>query len=186
MLDKGTDGLLLVSEFVLDRQPYNSTETDVTWETCSLRKWLNNDFLNAAFNETEKTLIKTTVVKNLNNSEYGTNGGNDTKDKVFLLSDSKMKNTKYGFNPDIDECDIKRRSAPTKYAVAQGVNQHSGNDIDCVTADKIGACCWWLRSPGYTGKAVACVDSGGMVDIDGYSVTHDAEGVRPAMYISLK
>lgn len=37
--------LLLISRYILDAVPYNYEWTDVTWETCALRKWLNDDFL---------------------------------------------------------------------------------------------------------------------------------------------
>lgn len=47
-----------------------------------------------------------------------------------------MKNTKYVFNSEVDECDLKRRCTLIKYVVAQVVIQHSGNDIDCAIAEK--------------------------------------------------
>lgn len=53
----GTDsnGTLLVSRYILDCQPYNTEYVDVTWETCSLRAWLNDDFLNTAFTPFEQS-----------------------------------------------------------------------------------------------------------------------------------
>ena len=84
---KEDDGkLLIISAGILDFQPYNTERADVTWETCSLRRWLNEDFINAAFNASEQQYILTTTISNPDNAEYGTKGGNDTEDKVFLLS----------------------------------------------------------------------------------------------------
>lgn len=80
------DRILLVSRFILDKQPYNAKRTEVTWETCSLRKWLNEDFYNTAFDSMDKKYILTVTNSNPDNAEKGTQGGNDTKDKVFLLS----------------------------------------------------------------------------------------------------
>ena len=70
---------------ILDCQPYNTESTEVTWETCSLRQWLNNDFYNTAFNESERKLIETTTLSNPDNP-FGGKGGNNTDDKVFCLS----------------------------------------------------------------------------------------------------
>lgn len=71
--------------------PYHQTQEAVTWEKCSLRKWLNSDFLTDNFSEAERKRILTVDVKNDDNSEYGTSGGNDTQDKVFLLSSSEVR-----------------------------------------------------------------------------------------------
>ena len=86
VLDIEDGRALLVSKYLLDKRPYNETWTDVTWETCDLRKWLNADFYKAAFNDTEKAGIVETDIVNENNPDYKTKGGNDTRDRVFLLS----------------------------------------------------------------------------------------------------
>lgn len=84
---KEEDGkLLIISTDVLDHQPYNSEKANVTWETCSLRAWLNDDFINVAFSASEQKYIITTTISNPDNPDYGTEGGNDTEDKIFLLS----------------------------------------------------------------------------------------------------
>ena len=75
---EGSDAFLL-SEKGLDCQKYNNKLEDVTWENCSLRKWLNNDFLNEAFNEAEKNAIPTSKVKNRYYYQRS-DAGNDTKD----------------------------------------------------------------------------------------------------------
>ena len=58
----------------------------MTWEDCALRAWLNDDFLNAAFTEAEQEHIAVTNVVNEDNPIFGTPGGNDTSDKIWLLS----------------------------------------------------------------------------------------------------
>lgn len=80
------DRVLLISKNSLDRQDYNRPNNPVTWATCTLRAWLNDTFLNAAFTLAEQKAILTTVIKNEDNPKYGTDGGGDTQDKVFLLS----------------------------------------------------------------------------------------------------
>lgn len=80
---------LLISRYGLDAQKYNTINTGVTWEKCTLRTWLNNAFYNKAFNSAEQTAILITNVDNSKNqcySGWSTSGGNNTQDKVFLLS----------------------------------------------------------------------------------------------------
>lgn len=84
---KEEDGkLLIISSYILRAQPYNTERIDVTWETCSLRSWLNEDFINEAFSSSDQKYILTVTISNPDNPKYGTEGGNDTEDKVFLLS----------------------------------------------------------------------------------------------------
>ena len=97
ILDENRNGTLLVSRYVLDCQPYNTVEPDVTWETCSLRSWMNNDFYNAAFDDDMKARINTVTVVNENNQKWGTPGGNSTSDKIFALSVSEILKY-YDFN----------------------------------------------------------------------------------------
>lgn len=77
---------LLISLYGLDAKPYNSKWADVTWESCSLRTWLNEEFYQTAFQASEQQIIEATLVINQNNPIYAIPGWNDTRDKVFLLS----------------------------------------------------------------------------------------------------
>ncbi len=86
VLDKQGDELLIISEKILDCVKYNEGYVDVTWETCALRVWLNEDFLNDAFTEEEQERIIEKTITNPDNPVWGTEGGEDTEDKVFLLS----------------------------------------------------------------------------------------------------
>ena len=93
----GNDAFLLADQN-LDAKPYNEEATDVTWATCTLRTWLNGTFLNMAFTSAEQAAIKNTTVVNEDNPYYGTEGGVNTTDKVYLLSIAEACNTAYGFN----------------------------------------------------------------------------------------
>ena len=55
--------LVLVSKRVLDAQPFNAKAGPVTWETSTLRSWLNGDFFNEAFSENEQQIIKDNSIK---------------------------------------------------------------------------------------------------------------------------
>ncbi len=178
ILDKREDGsLVLLSKYALDCKPYNTKYTDVTWETCTLRKWLNEDFYNAAFSAREQARIVPVTLENGSNPKYGTKGGNATQDRVWLLSinevtDAYSKDKVYGCFTD----DASRRCAPTKYAVAQGSYQNSA-----YTVDGVGACWWWLRSPGGDSRYAAYVGYVGIVSYYGLGVSYGDRGVRPVV-----
>ena len=159
--------VLLLSKYVLDAKSYNEEWEDVTWETSDIRQWLNNEFYTAAFNKSEKAKIQTSLIKNEDNSEHGTSGGNDTEDKVFLLSEKEAETL---FSND-DE----RIAKATEYAEKSGVY---------VNEEK--AAYWWLRSPGDSGDDAAEVIYSGWVYRDGTYVDDSSGGVRPALHLNLQ
>ena len=75
VLDKQEDKALLISKYCLDAKPYNEKYEPVTWETCTLRQWLNGDFINEIFSGAEKAVICDTYLQNPDNPEYGTEIG---------------------------------------------------------------------------------------------------------------
>lgn len=166
VLDKQDDRVLVVSKYALDCKPYNEEYEDVTWETCTLRGWLNDEFINAAFTEEEKATIPTVTVTADANPDYSTDPGNDTEDRVFLLSINEAN--------EYFSSDDERACQPTDYAVANGVWE-----------SEFGNCWWWLRSPGNYQYNAAGVYYGGGVD-EGGDYVHCAYGaVRPALWINL-
>ena len=167
VMKKEGNQVLLLSKYVLDAKPYNKELEDVTWETSDIRQWLNNEFYTTAFNKAEKAKIQTSLIKNEDNSKYGTNGGNDTGDKVFLLSE---KETETLFSNKEE-----RIAKATEYATKSGVY---------VNEEK--AACWWLRSPGYKSDNAAEVDYDGWVYRHGYDVDGNHDGVRPALHLNLQ
>ena len=86
VIDINDHEVTLMCVDAIEKRSYNEKAGDTNWESSSLRKWLNNDFLNAAFNVSEKEQIVTKNLVNEGNSKYGMYGGNDTKDKVYILS----------------------------------------------------------------------------------------------------
>ena len=160
------DKALIVSFFALDCREYNTANADITWENCSLRKWLNDDFINYAFSADEQKLIQTTTVTADGNPPYNSSSGNNTTDKVFLLSIAEAG--KY-FTSDIE-----RQCQGTEYCYAQGA-----------VKDKNDNCWWWLRSPGINNHHVALIKSDGSFDYDGESNTYSYFTIRPAMWIDI-
>ena len=181
------DGLnaLVVSKYGLDAQPYNISCTDVTWEKCTLRTWLNDTFYNKAFSADEQAAILTTNVDNSKSqcySGWNTSGGNNTQDKVFLLSyaeANKYFGVEYWQNNGATD-KVKSRVAPTAYAIAQGAGKNSSYK----TVDGIDAGWWWLRSPGPYPDRAAYVLTDGSLHYSG--VRGDSGSVRPALWVNIE
>ena len=160
---------LLISHYALDGQSYHSKDESVTWETCSLRPWLNGTFLNAAFSVDEQDAIQQTSVdnsKSQGNSRRSTNGGNNTTDQIFLLSYTEAE--KY-FDSNSD-----RICKPTAYAKAKGAYTNDSGSGE-----------WWLRSPGSFQSYAAVVYAGGSLG-GSSSVDYSCGLVRPAFWIDLE
>ena len=174
----GNDAFLLADRN-LDAGSYNEKFTDVTWATCTLRTWLNDTFLNTAFTPAEQTAIKNTTVVNKDNPYYGTEGGENTIDKVYLLSIAEVCNTAYGFNGEFDTNSETREAKNTAYAKECGAWTSTSTEYE-------GNGWWWLRSPG-TDRSInaSYVDDSGYGDYDGYSVDTVIDAVRPALHLNL-
>ena len=172
---------LLISRYGLDAQPYNKDYTSVTWETCTLRTWLNSTFYNKAFSSAEQAAILTTNVDNSKNqcySGWSTNGGKNTQDKVFLLSYAEA-NKYFGVTYD-NSSNTKSRVAPTAYAIAHG----GWTSPSKKTADGTAAGWWWLRSPGYNQRNAAYVRPDGSLIYD--FVSRGSGSVRPALWVNIE
>ena len=166
VLAKESNKVLVISKYALDCQKYNSTYTDITWEDCSLRKWLNETFYNEAFGEAHKKLIVKSTVSADKNPDYSISPGNNTTDNVFLLS-IKEVNKYFGGNSA-------RQCQGTACCYAHGAEKGDN-----------GNCLWWLRSPGQYSFCAAAVGFDGSVNKSGYGVDHDYIAVRPALWINL-
>lgn len=172
VLDRIDNHILLLSYEILTTRPYNSDAfKEITWEDSDLRFFLNNDFYESAFNDQEKEIIVTVLNENADQSLVQTAGGNDTKDKVFLLSE-----TEYGIyiNDDISIEDIGKTSA-CQYASLLGTK-----------VDENGFSPWWLRSPGVYPYSAQFVTSGGELYLSGaYVDIEKGYGVRPAIWVKV-
>jgi|GEM_PF-909587 len=145
---------LIITETVVGQRAYNEALTGTTWKDSSIRKYLNSEFL-YDFDDREKKMIFSVTIKNENNSEYGTSGGEDTIDAVFLPSVSDMKHL---FENDTD-----------RMPESGGAN----------------AKWCWLRSQGGNNSYAAIVDANGSVSEGGNAVNNKEGGFRPAMWITL-
>lgn len=154
----------LLADAILDSQPYHSENEEIDWEKSSIRAWLNNEFINKAFSNEENKAINTVELINKDNSKYGTQGGKNISDKLFLLSLSEVDETEeskeYGFwDKKTRKCKNDNFSEETYF--------------------------WWLRSPGNSSHDAAGVYYYGWVFGYGYDVQEPAGGIRPALYLNL-
>lgn len=162
--------VLLLSDKCLDAQPYNSGAGLFTWETCSLRSWLNNDFYNTSFSNDERNRVLDTRLDNTDAlGEIGnSNGGNETNDRVFLLS-------WYEFDQYLN--DDQRRAVPTEYARARYYSMYNQYTED-------GSNNWWLRSTGYSEYGDILILSDGYPYVSGDFQDLGGGLIRPALWIS--
>ena len=93
VLDKKDGKALLVKDNSLADMAFQEGDSNCTWETSTIRTWLNSTFLNENFFRAEIDAIPQTNVITEPNPVYNTTGGNDTSDQVFLLSSQEV--TKY-------------------------------------------------------------------------------------------
>lgn len=166
VLEVNGNEALLISRYGLAYRRYHPNNTEVTWENCELRSWLNNEFLKAAFSEEEQRRIKLSEAVHDDNQTYHTRGGNNTSDRIFCLSVTEAK--LYFMN------DSERMCHPAAaLAKARGA---SGDD---------GYCWWWLRTPGINQGLASCVNAGGALHPCGYRVYYLDGAVRPALRLIL-
>ena len=162
------DKALLVSEKILEKRRYNVDYRATTWETCTLRKYLNGEFYSGL--GTAKSAVAETRNPNPSNPWYGTAGGNTTTDKVFLLSLGEV-------------CSYFGDSAANLRTKGSTGSDYYINDENNSARMAKGAW-WWLRSPGHFGNYAAIVGAFGSVYVGGNFVKSCSGGVRPALWLN--
>ncbi len=183
ILSKTDNELFLLSEYILDAKRFDAKSNN--YENSEIRKWLNNEFYDKAFDEEEKSMILTTEIDNTarstnpNNESIRWNAGknefacSNTQDKVFILSQQEVTNSEYGFISDTTKNDLVREKKATEYAIKQGVYVLYGSSY------------WWLRSPDYcisdySQDVSSSGDSSSLDDVNDSDI-----GVVPALKIKL-
>lgn len=189
--------LLLFANEVLDLQRMNSSLkiNGVSYENSDLRKWLNytgttnlglsypsyksKGFMFFAFDSDQVNRILTTHLAEGQNPDFATKPGNDTDDKIFLLSYEEMTNPQYGFcktdwSTHKQSCtawDVKF----TEYAHALGTWEAQGPHF-------------WLRTRGEdSNDFINCItvnNYSAELNINGTYVSTDNTGVVPALNVS--
>ncbi len=168
VLDKDKNKVFVVSKYALAMKQYTkfNKEANLCWESSFARKWLNDKFLNEAFNEKERNNIAETLVKNNPNPLYGTNCGDDTYDRIFLLSIEEVE-TYMENNED-------RICKATETAKQQGSTVYKGEYAS-----------WLLRTMGRSKIYVTNVHGNGTILKHGTPPVDNGYSIRPAMWIEI-
>ena len=190
VLENAGGQLFLLSDQNLDVFQYHTDWEEITWERSTMRSWLNgygasenaggdsgtdytsDNFIGTAFSEKEQKAIAETTVVNDDNPNHNTDGGNNTTDKIFLLSIAEASNSSYFAD------DASRISTNTAYVVDGG--KIGGDMYSAGKGDW-----WWLRSPGGDDHSAAGVAGNGDVDNAGVVGDDKDRAVRPAFHLDL-
>lgn len=173
---KGQDAFLMSND-ILDAGAFHDADEAVNWKDSYLRAWLNGGFYHCAFSKEEKQAIIRTRVVTESNADYGTPGGEECKDYVYLLSVEEAEQSAYGFCESGYYGDG-RAARNTAYAASGGTR--GGNMRTAGKSDW-----WWLRSPGIDGAHAAQVMENGYVANYGSAVDYEKCGIRPVLHLNL-
>ncbi len=158
---------LLLSSYIIECMPYAQELTPTAWKESKIRQWLNEEFYQNSFLDTERKMICQAKIQTPGNEEYKTPASPDTKDYIFIPSADEVE--------EFYNYDFERAARATEYAVKNGVykDEQSGNSY------------WWLRSTGGTVYNASVINFKGYLYEYGFFVNSGQYGVRPALWIEL-
>ena len=184
VLEVQNNTALIITEYIIEQRAYHNAYKDITWADCSLRKYLNSEFYDR-FTTAEKSRIIPVLNKNPDNQWYGTKGGTDTQDSIFLLS--------------IEETVCRYFGDSSSKLYSPGKNQrywferkdkNNSKRIARLESRKEGSWWWWLRSPGRVSIKAVYIHGDGNIGIQGNNILKgnisDGEckgGLRPALWL---
>ena len=186
VLDIKNNAALIITEEIIDQRSYHNSYKEITWADCSLRKYLNGEFYDS-FSDADKSRIVPVINKNPDNEWYGSEGGEDTEDRIFLLS--------------IEEVACKYFGDSSRLLYNKGVNQRywfsrkDPNNSKRIARlkDCDGVWWWWLRSPGRANVRAAYIHGDGNIGIQGNNVLKGnpidgrcTGGIRPSLWLSME
>ena len=187
VLEVKNNTALIITEYIIEQRAYHNAYKDITWADCSLRKYLNSEFYDR-FSAAEKSRIIPVLNKNPDNQWYGTKGGTDTQDSIFLLS--------------IEETVCRYFGDSSSKLYSPGKNQrywferkdkNNSKRIARLESRKEGSWWWWLRSPGRVNVKAVYIHGDGNIGIQGNNVLKGnisdgkcTGGVRPALWLKLE
>ncbi len=180
--------MLIMTEQMTDQRDFHHKKEEVTWEQSEIRGFLNNEFL-GRFTDSDINRIVEVQNRNAGNPWYGSLGGNDTVDRVFLLSleevvrlyfgdsgrllDQPKPNQRYWF-------DRKDENNPLRRALFLNSSWW-----------------WWTRTPGKNNKVFTYIHGDGNIGIQGNGISKttfntlhpqtqsNKGGVRPALWLKI-
>ena len=186
VLDIQNNATLIITEYIIEQRAYHNAYKDITWADCSLRKYLNGEFYDR-FTVADKSRIIPVLNKNSDNQWYGSKGGSDTQDSIFLLSIEEAVCRYFGdsssklYNPGRNQ----------RYWFERK-DKNNSKRIVRLESRKEGSWWWWLRSPGRVSIKAVYIHGDGNIGIQGNNILKgnisDGEckgGIRPALWLKL-
>lgn len=184
VLDIQNNAALIITEYIIEQRTYHDAYTDITWADCSLRTYLNDEFY-SKFTAADQSRIIPVINRNPDNQWYGSKGGADTWDSIFLLSLEEVTCQYFGdsssklYNPGRNQrywFQRKDENNDKRIARLEGYTWNTW---------------WWLRSPGRVSVKAVYIHGDGNIGIQGNNILRgnisDGKclgGVRPALWLS--
>ncbi|MCR5307943.1 MAG: DUF6273 domain-containing protein, partial [bacterium] len=128
ILKNDSESMLMLADLVLDSRDFYPEHTNTpfshngaegyvnTYKLSEVRKWLNNEFYNTIFNDTEQKIIELSDFTTREYTQSGSSKSSTSKDYVYLLSDSELNE----YIPTATS----RLTHTTDYAKVQGVEEN--------------------------------------------------------------
>lgn len=186
ILDIKNNAALIITEHIIEQRAYHDAYKDITWADCSLRKYLNGGFYDK-FNATDKSRIIPIINKNPDNQWYGSKGGVDTQDNIFLLSIEEVVCQYFGDSSS----KLQNRGKNQRYWFERK-DENNSKRIARLEGKNGGIWWWWLRSPGRVNIKAVYIHGDGNIGIQGNNILKgnisDGEctgGVRPALWLNI-
>lgn len=177
---------LIVTEHIIEQRPYHDVYKEITWADCALRYYLNGDFYNR-FSETDKLRICPVMNRNSDNKWYGTKGGEDTKDSIFLLSMEEIVCKYFG-----DSSDKLYNPGKNQRYWFQRKDNNNCKRIARLEDNNEQTWWWWTRTPGRVSVKAVYIHGDGNIGIQGNNILKGnvadgkcTGGVRPALWLKL-
>ncbi len=192
VLKNNGETLFVMADKGIDCKAYNNVNESVDWEHCTIRGWLNNDFYNTAFDSIEqKAIIPHEVENRPVPGKYMKDGGNNTIDKIYLLSIPELRFPAYGLWDDRMDWGHNKRDKKINRRIKASDYTHARGAWVCTDTRVAGRACknncrWWLRSPcKYTKYGAEVLETGQIIDVGCYTYIFN-NAVVPVMHISLE
>ena len=186
VLDTQGNTVLIITENIIEQRIYHDAYKDITWAECALRKYLNGEFYDK-FSATDKSRIIPVINKISDNQWYGSKGGADIKDNIFLLSIEEVACKYFGDSSS----KLENPKGNRRYWFERKDENNSKRIARLECKDRIWW--WWLRSPGRVNVKAVYIHGDGNIGIQGNNVLKGnisdgkcTGGVRPALWLKLE
>lgn len=186
ILDIKDDAALIITDYIIEQRPYHDAYKDITWADCALRKYLNGEFYNK-FSGADQSRIIPVINKNTDNQWFGTKGGADTQDRIFLLSLEEVTCQYFG-----DSSSKLYNPGKNQRYWFQRKDENNGKRISRLEGREWSTW-WWIRTPGRVNVKAVYIHGDGNIGIQGNNILKgniaDGKcigGVRPALWLKLE